>query len=63
MKGTRPLSNDPRERVVAAKRGGQSCRRSVALQFGVAVFSVAEWSQHFRTTGSDAPGILVLLPS
>jgi putative transposase len=63
MEGTRPPSDDLRERVVAAERCGQSCRRSVALQFGVAVFSAAEWSQHFRTTGSDAPGILVLLPS
>ena len=32
---TRPLSNDLRERVVAAIVGGESCR-SVASRFGVA---------------------------
>jgi transposase-like protein len=38
---TRPLSNDLRERVVAAVAGGESCR-SVASRFGVAVSSVVE---------------------
>lgn len=51
---TRPLSNDLRERVVAAVLGGESCR-SVALRFGVAVSSVVKWSQRYRTTGSVAP--------
>lgn len=52
---TRPLSNDLRERVVAAVAGGASCR-SVAARFGVAVSSVVKWSQRFRATGSVAPG-------
>lgn len=52
---TRPLSNDLRERVVAAVRGGERCR-SVALRFGVAVSSVVKWSQRYRATGSVAPG-------
>ena len=42
---TRPLSNDLRERVVAA-----------ASRFGVAVSSVVKWSQRYRATGSVAPG-------
>ena len=50
----RALSNDLRERVVAAVLAGQSCR-SVASQFGVAVSSVVKWSQRQRTTGSVAP--------
>ena len=52
---TRPLSNDLRERVVAAVSAGESCR-SVALRFGVAASSVVKWSQRFRATGSVAPG-------
>ena len=52
---TRPLSNDLRERVVAAVQGGESCR-SVAARFGVAVSSVVKWSQRYRATGSVAPG-------
>jgi putative transposase len=51
----RALSNDLRERVVAAVRAGESCR-SVALRFGVAVSSVVKWSQRYRATGSVAPG-------
>lgn len=51
----RPLSNDLRERVVAAVAGGESCR-AVAARFGVAVSSVVKWSQRYRTTGSVAPG-------
>ena len=51
---TRALSNDLRERVVAAVRGGESCR-AVALRFGVAVSSVVKWSQRYRATGSVAP--------
>ena len=50
----RPLSNDLRERVVAAVSGGESCR-SVAERFGVAVSSVVKWSQRHRATGSVAP--------
>src|SRR5690349_24501657 len=52
---TRPLSNDLRERVVAAVIGGASCR-TVASRFGVAVSSVVKWSQRYRATGSVAPG-------
>src|ERR1700743_1960858 len=52
---SRPLSNDLRERVVAAVMGGESCR-TVAARFGVAVSTVVKWSQRYRTTGSVAPG-------
>jgi putative transposase len=50
----RPLSNDLRERVVAAVLGGESSR-SAALRFGVAVSSVVKWSQRQRATGSVSP--------
>jgi putative transposase len=50
----RPLSNDLRERVVAAVREGATCR-AVASRFGVAVSSVVKWSQRARRTGSVAP--------
>jgi transposase len=52
---TRPLSNDLRERVVAAVRNGESCR-AVSSRFGVAVSSVVKWSQRYRATGSVRPG-------
>jgi transposase len=52
---TRALSNDLRERVVAAVGVGESCR-SVAARFGVSVSSVVKWSQRYRATGSVAPG-------
>jgi transposase len=52
---TRALSNDLRERVVAAVEAGESCR-SVAARFGVAVSSAVKWSQRYRVTGSVAPG-------
>ena len=51
----RPLSNDLRERAVAAVGAGDSCR-SVAERFGVAVSTVVKWSQRYRATGSVAPG-------
>jgi putative transposase len=51
----RPLSNDLRERVVAAVLAGDSCR-AVAARFGVSVSSVVKWSQRQRATGSVAPG-------
>ncbi len=50
----RPLSNDLRERVVAAAAAGESCR-SVAERFGVAVSSVVKWCQRQRSTGSVTP--------
>lgn len=52
---TRPLSNDLRERVVAAIEAGESCR-SVAVRFGIAVSSAVKWSQRYRSSGSVAPG-------
>ena len=52
---TRPLSNDLRERVVAATLAGESCR-AVAERFGVGVSSVVKWSQRYRKTGTVAPG-------
>jgi transposase len=52
---TRALSNDLRERVLAAVSAGDSCR-SVAARFGVSVSSVVKWSQRYRATGSVAPG-------
>ncbi len=52
---TRALSNDLRERVVAAVVAGENCR-SVASRFGVSVSSVVKWSQRYRATGSVAPG-------
>lgn len=52
---TRPLSNDLRERVVAAFMNGDSSRM-VATRFGVAVSSVIKWSQRHRATGSVQPG-------
>jgi transposase len=52
---TRPLSNDLRERVVAAVTRGESCR-SIRVRFKVAVSSVVKWSQRRRATGSVAPG-------
>lgn len=51
----RPLSNDLRERVVAAVEDGGSVRL-VAKRFGVAVSSVVKWSRRYRATGSVAPG-------
>lgn len=51
----RPLSNDLRERAVAAMRSGESCR-AVAERFGVAPSSVVKWHQLYLETGSVAPG-------
>src|SRR3974390_2030723 len=52
---TRPLSNDLRERVVAAVLGGASCREAAA-RFDIAVSSVVKLMQRYRATGSVAPG-------
>lgn len=52
---TAPLSNDLRERVVAAVLSGESVR-AVAARFEVAASSVVKWSQRHRTTGSVRPG-------
>ncbi len=52
---TQALSNDLRNRVVAAVLRGESSR-TVAARFGVAVSSVVKWSQRYRATGSVQPG-------
>lgn len=51
----RPISNDLRERAVAAVESGASCR-SVAARFEIAPSSVIKWMQRYRSTGSVAPG-------
>ena len=64
---TRPLSNDLRERVVAAVLAGAS-RREAAARFDVAVSSVVKLMQRYQATGSVEPGKMgghrkpVLLP-
>jgi transposase len=52
---TAPISNDLRERVIAAVSSGESVR-AVAARFEVAASSVVKWSQRHRTTGSVRPG-------
>ncbi|CAH2407604.1 transposase [Mesorhizobium ventifaucium] len=52
---TRPLSNDLRERVVAAVLSGES-RRSAAKRFGISVSAAVKLLQRHRATGSVAPG-------
>ena len=52
---TRALSNDLRDRVVAAFRAEGRCR-SVAARFGVGVSSVVKWAQREAETGSAASG-------
>ncbi|WP_156384878.1 IS630 family transposase [Rhizobium sp. Leaf453] len=52
---TAPISNDLRERVVAAVLSGESVR-AVAARFEVAASSVVKWSQRHRATGSVRPG-------
>jgi transposase len=51
---TKPVSNDLRERAVAAVIAGEPTR-SVAARFEVAVSSVVKWHQRYRATGSVAP--------
>ncbi len=51
---TAPISNDLRERVVAAVSSGESIR-AVAARFEVAASSVVKWSQRHRVTGSVRP--------
>jgi transposase len=51
---TRPLSNDLRERVVAAVDGGVS-RRAAAERFGVAVSTAIKWVERWRRTGDVRP--------
>lgn len=49
----RAYSLDLRERVVAAIRSGQSCRR-VAATFGLGAATVVKWWQRYRSTGHVA---------
>ena len=51
---TRPLSNDLRQRVIAAVDGGMTCR-SAADRFGVAASTAIKWVQQWRQTGSFHP--------
>ncbi|CDX35466.1 hypothetical protein MPLDJ20_20205 [Mesorhizobium plurifarium] len=51
----RPLSDDLRERVVAAVLSGES-RRSAAKRFGISVSAAVKLLQRHRATGSIAPG-------
>jgi transposase len=51
---TRPLSNDLRQRVIAAVDGGMTCR-SAADRFGVAASTAIKWVQQWRRTGSFHP--------
>jgi transposase len=51
---TRALSQDLRDRVVAALREGATCREA-AKTFSVSVASAVRWSQLARATGSTAP--------
>ena len=51
---TRALSQDLRDRVVAAMRQGATCREA-AKTFSVSVASAVRWSQLARATGSTAP--------
>jgi transposase len=55
---TRPLSNDLRERVVAAVLGGASSREAAA-RFDVAIWSMVMLMQRYPATGSVAPGKMV----
>ncbi len=51
---TRPLSNDLRQRVVAAVAGGMS-RRAAADRFGVAASTAMKWVRRWYETGSFRP--------
>jgi transposase len=51
----KPLSDDLRERVVGAVKGGKSCHQT-AGQFAVSVSFVVKLMQRFRATGSIKPG-------
>ena len=52
----KPLSNDLRERAVAAVLKGGLSRHRAAAQFGVAMSTVVNWVRRFQETGSVAPG-------
>ena len=48
------LSDDLRERVIAAVRGGASCREA-ARRFGISASSAVKWWQRWRERGTVAP--------
>jgi putative transposase len=52
----KPLSNDLRERAVAAVLKDGLSRHRAAAQFGVAASTVINWVRRFQETGSVAPG-------
>lgn len=52
---TKPLSNDLRERVVAAVEREGLSRRQAAARFGVAPSAAVKWVRRFRETGSVGP--------
>ncbi len=51
---SQPLSDDLRERLIAAVEGGAS-RRAVADRFGVVASTVTKLVQHLKRTGSLEP--------
>src|ERR1700692_4400679 len=52
----KPLSNDLRERAVAAVLKDGLSRHRAAARFGVAASTVINWVRRFQETGSGAPG-------
>ena len=52
---TRPLSNDLRERVVAAVTGGESCRAAAARSKACSAFSTWVDSDTLMKTLTDRP--------
>jgi transposase len=51
---TKPLSDDLRERLVAAVEGGQS-RRAAAERFGIAPSTAVKWMNRWRLEGHVKP--------
>jgi putative transposase len=51
----KPLSDDLRERVVAAVEREGLSRHQAAARFGVAPSTAIKWVQRFRKSGSVAP--------
>lgn len=51
---TKPLSNDLRERLIAAVARGTTCR-AAGERFGVAASTAVKWVRRWRETGSPAP--------
>lgn len=51
---TKPLSDDLRERLIAAVKGGQS-RRAAAERFGIAPSTAIKWMDRWRREGHVKP--------